>query len=441
MKKFIAGTASYDMSPPEGVRLAGYPHFPRNNTGIHDPLFASCLYLSDGKTEIALITLDILFFSKKYTAQIRERVNKLCGLPRENLLICCSHTHSGPWAAGNPELDATAGSSEDIDPDYLVSLLGGAVSAAVKAKKTAFPAMIGFGTGICGAEKGIGGNRRRKDGICDPSLNVIAVKDEKGTIRGIITNYTLHPTFLHEDSTLVTADYPGYLRETLQKHYPEAVIGFAQGASGDQSSRYFRKGQSFDEAERVGYLMGETAADIIVNMTFENMPEIKIISTEIPLDLKVFAAVSELEANVRQKTEEYKRLKQENASYLEVQEANLRMLGAEDMLGYASCIQNRKRIDLRDDENPAEIQVIAVGNHIIAGIPGEIFVEFALRIKADSDTETVFIFELANGCLPGYCINREAALSESYESGNSMLMPEFGDKITDTALELIRKLK
>lgn len=52
MKKLTAGTACYDMSPPEGVRLAGYPHFPRNNTGIHDPLFATCLYLSDGKTEI-----------------------------------------------------------------------------------------------------------------------------------------------------------------------------------------------------------------------------------------------------------------------------------------------------------------------------------------------------------------------------------------------------
>ncbi|MHB1152938.1 MAG: neutral/alkaline non-lysosomal ceramidase N-terminal domain-containing protein [Eubacteriales bacterium] len=441
MKNLIAGTASYDMSPPEGVRLAGYPHFPRNNTGIHDPLFASCLYLSDGKTEIALITLDILFFSKKYIAQVRDRVNKICGLPKENLLICCSHTHSGPWAAGNPELDATAGSSEDIDPDYLVSLLDGVVSTAVKAKSTAFPAMIGFGTGICGAEKGVGGNRIKKEGICDPSLNVLAVKDEMGRIRGIITNYALHPTFLHEDNTLVTADYPGYLRQTLHKRYPEAVIGFAQGASGDQSSRYFRKGQSFDEAERVGYLMGKTAADVIENMAFENMPEIQIISTEIPLDIKVFAAIGELEENVRKKTDEYNRLKQENASYLEVQEANLRMLGAEDMLGYALCIRNEKRIDLRDDENPAEIQVISIGNHIIAGIPGEIFVEFALRIKTDSDAETVFVFELANGCLPGYCINREAAFSESYESGNSMLTPEFGDKIADTVLDLIRKLK
>jgi hypothetical protein len=117
------------------------------------------------------------------------------------------------------------------------------------------------------------------------------------------------------------------------------------------------------------------------------------------------------------------------------------MLGAEDMLGYALCIQNGKRIDLRDDENPAEIQVIAIGNHIIAGIPGEIFVEFALKIKADSDNGTVFVFELANGCLPGYCINREAAFSESYESGNSMLTPEFGDKIADTVLDLIQKLK
>ena len=110
------------MTPPKGVRLAGYPHFTRENTGYHDRLYATAVYLTDGETEFVFVTLDILFFSKKYAAEVRQRVSAQCGIPERQILICCSHTHSGPWAAGNPELEATAGNSRDIDPDYLDSL-------------------------------------------------------------------------------------------------------------------------------------------------------------------------------------------------------------------------------------------------------------------------------------------------------------------------------
>lgn len=440
MDQFTAGTACFDMSPPPGVRLAGYPHFTRENTGVHDPLLAACLYLSDGKTEIAVVTLDILFFSKKYVGQVREKANRLCGLPGENLFICCSHTHSGPWAAGNPELSATAGDSDDISPEYMRFLTDGIANAAAEAKQNAFPASAGFGTGICGAEKGVGGNRRKKGGLCAPSVHVLAVRDVKETVRGVIVSYALHPTFLHEDNTLVSADYPGYVRDAVLERCPDAVVGFAQGASGDQSSRYFRKGQSFGEAERVGRLIGETAAQVIGGMTFEDSPSIRTAGAEVPFDIKVFPPLRGLRENVRRKTEEYERLKGEGAGYIEVQEANLRMLGAEDMLGYAVCMQKGRRIALLDDENPAEIRVIAVGRHFLVLLPGEIFTAFGLKIKNESAPGTVFVFELADGCLPGYCTDAEAAADESYESGNSMLTPEFGDKMADTALRLIKEL-
>ena len=57
-----AGTGLAVITPPQGLALAGYPHYERNNTGAHDPLYAACLYLNDGKEELALVTLDLLFF-------------------------------------------------------------------------------------------------------------------------------------------------------------------------------------------------------------------------------------------------------------------------------------------------------------------------------------------------------------------------------------------
>ena len=441
MEQLYAGAAAWDMTPPQGVTLAGYPHFDRPNTGAHDPLMATCIYLRRGETELALVTLDILYFSKQYTRAVRARVEEACGMKGAGILCCCSHTHSGPWAAGNPEMDAQCGKAGDQDPEYVAALLDGITELILRARKEAFPAEVGVTAIRCGAEKGIGGNRRSPDGICDPMLGVLAVRDGSGVIRGILTTYALHPTFLHEDSTLVSADYPAYLRIAICEKYPEAVVGFAQGCSGDQSSRYFRTGQSFDEAERVGRTMAGSALEALEKMSFDAAPELGYASEETPLRIRSYPPSSEVRKEVEKFTREYNEYKAAGASYLDVQNANLRMLGAEDRLGYALCLEEGRPIALRDDENPAEVMVIRIGKWCVAGIPGEVFVEYGLRIKAGIKAETTLVFELSNGCLPGYCINAEAFYEGGYEAGNSMLELNFGNVLGDMAIGLAGGLK
>ena len=91
-----AGSGVVDITPPQGLELGGYPHYPRYNTGAHDPLYAGCLYLSNGETEIAIVTLDLLFFSKVHVQSVRARVQQAAGIPAENIMISTIHTHSGP---------------------------------------------------------------------------------------------------------------------------------------------------------------------------------------------------------------------------------------------------------------------------------------------------------------------------------------------------------
>jgi hypothetical protein len=238
----------------------------------------------------------------------------------------------------------------------------------------------------------------------------------------------------------VSSDYPHYLRAELTAAYPDAVVGFAQGASGDQSSRYFRQGQSFDEAERVGRIMGRAAREAIEGMRFTDAPTLAHAYREIPIPIRTYPPIAELEEKVRVRTREYERLKAEGASYLDVQNANLRVLGAEDMLGYALCVRDGKRIDLQDDEGPAEIAAFRVGDNVIVGCPGEMFVQYALKIRADRTAAHTFVFCLADGCLPGYCVNDEAYEEDGYEAGNCMLAPGFGDTVASTALDLIREV-
>ncbi len=247
----IAGTSITEISPKKGIELAGYPHFPRHNTGVNDPLFASCIYLDNGEEKVAVLAMDLLFFSRKYVKKVRKKINEKTSIPKKNIFISVSHTHSGPWASGRLDLEALE-NGLDLDKDYIDELENKIVKLVVRAYSDTFNASIGSGYAICGANYGIGGNRRDPEGPSDPEVWVVALKDSDNISRATIVKYALHPTVLHEDSSLVSADYPGYIRKYLSQKKPALNLLFMQGTSGDQSTRYFRKGQSFTEAKRVG---------------------------------------------------------------------------------------------------------------------------------------------------------------------------------------------
>ena len=116
-----AGMAITDISPEKGEELGGYPHYPRHNTGVHDPLQAAAMYLNNGTEEIALVTLDLLFYSKKHVKEVRERVRQACGIPENHVMISCSHTHSGPWAAGRLDIESLEAGAQQPE-EYVKSL-------------------------------------------------------------------------------------------------------------------------------------------------------------------------------------------------------------------------------------------------------------------------------------------------------------------------------
>ena len=270
MGKLKAGVAIRDISPEAGIRLCGYPRFDRKNTGIHDPLYASCLFLDDSKTKIAMINCDLVYFEKPFVEEVRDEISKVTNIPKPNIMLSASHTHSGPftrtWAS---DIEKSVGWYIYYYPDYLKLLKRKLIDCASEAYSKSNYAKIGFGKGTAGKEKGIGGNRNDIDGMADPAVDLIGVQHMSGNWLAIWVKYSLHPTILHADNLLVSADYPGYIREYLTKNKPGAILLFAQGATGDQSSRYFRKEQTFEEAKRFGYTIGSEAEKILDSMTFE----------------------------------------------------------------------------------------------------------------------------------------------------------------------------
>ena len=402
---------------------------------MHDPLHAGCLYFSDGNNEIAIAAMDILFFSKKYAAMVRRRVQEQCGIPAGAIMISCAHTHSGPWAAGGID-DETLFDNEDMD--YVNGLMDKLVDGIVKAKQGAFDAKVAVTKGYCGPEQGIGGNRRDPKGPADTDVCTIAIKDMEDVVRGIYVNYALHPTVIHEDSTVVTADFPGYTRMYLKEAYPQAGLAYAQGASGNQSTRYFRQGQDFNEAKRIGDEIGKAAAKAIEEAKYETELKVCAVSDTLQIKTRPVPPIEQLEADVEKYGKIYEELKAAGAPYLDVQNANLKHLGAEDFLGLATTYA-KGELRLYNEENPAEVQVLCLGENRIVGMPGEVFVDFALDIKKRSPYINTFVTTLANGCLPGYVCTKESYALGGYETGASLLNPDFGYDIVDKALELLGK--
>ena len=439
-----AGVAQTDISPAKGLELGGYPHYPRYNTGVHDPLYAACLYLDDGTTEIALVTLDLLFFSKRHVREVRRQVQAACGLIGDHLMISCSHTHSGPWAAGRLDIESLEAGT-DQPTEYVQGLIGQIVTIVTTARQNCFPAALTAGAVLCGAEQGVGGNRSYRGGPHDPLVSVIAVKDLSGAVRGIYTNYTLHPTFIHEWSSLVTADYPGYLRRELNDRAPGAVVGFAQGASGNQSSRYFRTGESFDEAERVGRLLGQAAWTQVEKGVYRQDVTVAAASDTIEPDIRCFGSEAELERRVAADKARYEDLyarygqSEKREEYYLWQNANLKLLGSEDQLGMIRMQKKGVEIELLRDERPAEIQVFRIGDACVVGVPGEVFVEYALYVKAMAGYPVVMFNSLTNGCLPGYLITPQGMAAGGYEADTSMLDVAFGRRLVDRILDTIAR--
>ncbi len=95
-----------------------------------------------------------------------------------------------------------------------------------------------------------------------------------------------------------------------------------------------------------------------------------------------------------------------------------------------------------------EVQAIRVGDWALVGLPGELFVEYALNIDARSPFQETAVMAYTNG-VPGYIPTADAFAEGGYEvegayrfycGGYTMLKPECEALILDAAGRLLARL-
>ncbi|MFI6595515.1 hypothetical protein ACIBHX_04655 [Nonomuraea sp. NPDC050536] len=237
MSGLLLAAASLDVTPPAGHPLDGYAAREGVADGAADPLRATVVWLSTaGDPGVAWLCLDAVAVSADLARRLAGAVP---GVPDERVVVCASHTHSGPsgWSGTiHPFLPAVR------SPELVEALVAAVEGVALERRPVR-------GLWCSPDAPGVGANRHRPDGPHDTSAGVLALHGPEG-IEALLVDYACHPTVLGPDNLSWSADWPGAARRSLP-----GVVGFLQGAAGDVSPRFVRRGRDATEATRLGDLL------------------------------------------------------------------------------------------------------------------------------------------------------------------------------------------
>lgn len=434
-----AGAAQVDITPKDSQFLFGYPHVKRYSTDIHDKLWSSSLYLSDGNEQVLFIANDIIFVSKETANYARKEISARTGIKPENIMITATHTHSGPIT-----VDYVSNQADPIipkaDQKYVAFMEDCIVKSATEAVGNAQLAKVGL---AIADDTGVGTNRRDPSGPADHNVPVLMVKnaaDDSNVACMLVCS--MHPTVMHEDSMLVSGDFPGLSRIYLQKNVlgENCPVLHHMGPSGNQSPRHVTKANTFEEAQRLGEILGKAVEKVVSNIDYKTELGIRAASKSIrDLSKRQFPSVENAQVKLDAAIEKLETLRSTNAPSQETRTAECDWFGAEETLTLAKVAASGELENAYSVALPAEIQCIKIGNWNFVGWQGEIFIEFALEVK--DKAEDTFVISCANGEMQGYIVTKEAAEEGGYEASNALFDWQGGQVFVDETTAMLDELK
>ena len=289
---------------------------------------------------------------------------------------------------------------------------------------------------------GIGTNRRDPAGPADHQVPVITVKSEDNSrYLACMMVGSMHPTVLHEDSTLISGDFPGmaklYLKDKVLGSV--CVMLYHNGPCGNQSPRHVVRGTTFAEAERLGTILGkavEKSLESVTTLTDVTVGAVRTLIDDLPR--KQFPPLASAKEKLSRLQLEIEEMRSQGAPAPEVRTVECDIFGAEEVVTLAQLSADGGLAAYYGESLPAEVQVITIGPWKFVGWSGEVFVEYGLRIKAEFPD--VFVISLANGEFQGYIVTQEAAAEGGYEASNSLFAPEAGEELVKVTERLLRSV-
>lgn len=418
-----AGAAQVDITPEIGISLTGYIAREGKSIGVHDPLYATTLVLSDNHKLAAIISCDLVALDEPFVRSTREKIQSATGIPSGNIMIACTHTHSGPATIYLQDCG-------EVDQNYMAFLQGKIVEGVQNALAGLQPVRVGVAQGT--HTQGVI-DRRNPGAPIDPEVGVIYICDPERNPVAVMVNYACHPVVLTADNLLISADYPGSVKNAIQQKLGSPVL-FLTGAAGNTDPIQRR---NFQFARELGEALATEALQLLDSITPSLEIPWNVQSQLINLPLYHAPTISDLNRLVA--------LYNKNRIEAEQEGQQLKAKMEQAMSGWADRILDQLQRGMIMDYVPAEIQVFCLGNAVISGIPGELFSTLGRAIKSGAGKKQVFISSCTNGNV-GYIPARDAYAQGGYEIDEAYkyygypaaITPEAGEQIVNSALSLIK---
>ena len=456
------GSAKQVITPPLGTPMGGNARLDNYAKGVLQDLYARALILDDGSTELCILSLDLLGLWQADADPVRQAVAEALDIPVGNVTLCCTHTHSGPdtfqslcWNDDKLQRDA-----ELLKP-FRESLPAKIVEAARAAKANAGVATMQWGTA---QNADVANNRRLRMksgetrmnwelppveevecelGPIDPQVSAIVFRSEKDGVLGGMVHYACHPAILAGANLQMSGDFVGFAMEKLEQDLSAPAMLFLHGAAGNVNHidyRHPERGRDAGEVHRCADSLVTSVRETLNNgatdKEMQGAPE-----------LRLHIENAEMLIPIREISDErISAAKELLASYdghdLSMPDGVPPELNARRTLKLVEAATRGtypgRFATMRESKVVLPLQVIEIGDVVLATVPSEIFVEFGLRFKSEARRPLALLIGLANG-VTNYIPTPEAFPQGGYEPGlgPSYLPENAGNEIIDALLQLI----
>jgi neutral ceramidase len=389
-------------TPKFGLRLFGEPI-----QGYESDLTATALVLANSETKLAIIALDLIVFFNPLADQVRQDVADRLGIPRSHVLINFSHDHSTP---AQLSYRATTPESQRFAALYEQELHALILEAMEEADGNLLPVRVAAGRG----EAKIGVYRRETspnghdvlgevpDRDIDHSVSVVRIDDLQGQPVAILFSYGCHPVAVGPRCFLGSSDFPGAAREMVERVMGGKAL-FLQGCGGNVNPRW-GIGYEVDcryPKNRLGMILAgevlKVAAEIHTHMRLGervplgNIPNI-LFHPWLPVEGGDAVNLAAAEEIVKLHFIDLPPLEQAQALYdrwAQQKQEKIDSRAQDWEIRLASEYEQayRRTLNAIQDGDPTidlDVQVLRIGDVILAGLGVEAFTETGLQIKARS---------------------------------------------------------
>ena len=454
-----AATARAVITPPVGITHGTWGAQTHTRAeGVDLDLWATALVLANAETKVAIVDIDLSGYAP-LIATTREVITRLTGIPGDHVRLSATHTHSAgriepAWFPDGAEMIAA----------YTASLPDRIAGIVWEAQRNLRPARVVGGKG----QSHVGVNRRlwypeqkrivlgrNWSGFADHEMIIARIDDENERLIATIVNYACHPTIMAYRNALVTPDYPGALRRTV-----EEIVGgkclFLQGAAGNSHPKESFSNRA-EDYHRVGQLLGLEASKVALEL--ETRPKVerllevvesgaelgiyidepsaepddtlRVVTASVSLPLKELPSVEEVNADYEKKAADLAEARQRgDKKEISVKSGLARR--AKMRLGCCQAYHGKKIATI-------EMQAIRIGSLALVCIPGEPFAEIGVEVRRRSPFAVTMFSGYSNGVF-WYIPTKEDYQFGGYGVWDSPVATGAAECVVEEAVTLLHKL-